>query len=287
MPGIDRACQNVLRQVGDTLQKGVGEYGQQLQGHLEQIRQFQDSQHQPVIGQMKGTLSRLNAWQDSQEALSKHVQALCETVQNELTGLRSQLDEQITTSVNRLEGQLLSKMKQVVEEQVSRAVREQQTTLSDSLISAMRSRAQTPVSSPVDPQQQQQQIVQLLRQGQLNTAFQIALSASDLNLVMFVCEAVDPSQVFTQVPCPLKQPVLLSLIQQLSADLTANTQLKHKYLEEAVMNLETSSPLTREHMPGVLGNLVIKLQEFVQNNHHDRMARSMRMLLMACQSLLK
>jgi enhancer of mRNA-decapping protein 4 len=55
-----------------------------------------------------------------------------------------------------------------------------------------------------------------------------ALSASDLNLVMFVCETVNPNQVFDQEPCPLHQPVLLSLIQQLSADLVNHTKLKHK-----------------------------------------------------------
>lgn len=47
---------------------------------------------------------------------------------------------------------------------------------------------------------------------------------------MFVCETVNPSQVFNQSPCPLQQPVLLSLIQQLSADIGNNTELKHKYV---------------------------------------------------------
>jgi len=55
-----------------------------------------------------------------------------------------------------------------------------------------------------------------------------ALSAANLELVMSLCEAVNPSQVFNQTPCPLQQPVLLSLIQQLSADLENQTELKHK-----------------------------------------------------------
>ena len=46
--------------------------------------------------------------------------------------------------------------------------------------------------------------------------------------MMYVCESVDPENVFCQSPCPLSQPVLLSLIQQLSVDLTVNTELKHK-----------------------------------------------------------
>jgi len=55
-----------------------------------------------------------------------------------------------------------------------------------------------------------------------------ALTASDLNIVMYVCEQVDLESVFSESPCPLSQPVLLSLIQQLSVDLTVNTELKHK-----------------------------------------------------------
>lgn len=45
---------------------------------------------------------------------------------------------------------------------------------------------------------------------------------------MYVCENVDPEKVFSQSPCPLSQPVLLSLIQQLSVDLAMYTDLKHK-----------------------------------------------------------
>lgn len=53
-----------------------------------------------------------------------------------------------------------------------------------------------------------------------------ALTAADLNLVLYVCETVDPGQVFGQPPCPLSQPVLLSLIQQLASDLGTKTDLK-------------------------------------------------------------
>ena len=58
---------------------------------------------------------------------------------------------------------------------------------------------------------------------------------------MYVCEQVDPESVFSQSPCPLSQPVLLSLIQQLSVDLTVNTELKHKWVL-----IVTSLMLTQE-----------------------------------------
>jgi hypothetical protein len=82
------------------------------------------------------------------------------------------------------------------------------------------------VSSTMD--KQQQHILQLLRQGQLNQAFEYTLCASDLRLVLFVCEHVRCKELFSIQPCPLQTPVLLSLIQQLSSDLTTHQELKHR-----------------------------------------------------------
>jgi enhancer of mRNA-decapping protein 4 len=60
--------------------------------------------------------------------------------------------------------------------------------------------------------------------------------------VVLIFEKVNPQQVFNQTLCPLQQHVLLSLIQQLSADTLNRTELKHKCLEEAVMNLDATNP---------------------------------------------
>ena len=70
----------------------------------------------------------------------------------------------------------------------------------------------------------------LLADKMIEKAFNLALSTSDLNLVAYVCENVSPEEVFDgNSQCPLSQPVLLSLIQQLSVDLTDNTDLKIRY----------------------------------------------------------
>jgi enhancer of mRNA-decapping protein 4 len=53
------------------------------------------------------------------------------------------------------------------------------------------------------------------------------------------------------------------------------------------MNLDTSNPLTKEHMPTVLGSLIQKLTAFITAHPADKMMRNMKMLLMASQSLLK
>lgn len=84
----------------------------------------------------------------------------------------------------------------------------------------------------------QAKVLSLLQRGQLNAAFQQALSASDLNIVVMACEKTDPARVFCagnlegDPKCVLQQPVLLSLIQQLSANLGHRTELKHRYVNK-------------------------------------------------------
>lgn len=60
-----------------------------------------------------------------------------------------------------------------------------------------------------------------------------ALSAADLSLVLYACETIDSQQVFGQTPCPLSQPVLLSLIQQLSSNLSTHSELKIRWGQRA------------------------------------------------------
>ncbi len=46
-----------------------------------------------------------------------------------------------------------------------------------------------------------------------------ALSACDLQVVMWLCNQVDAAKLFAVSPCPLSMPVVFSLLQQLSNDL--------------------------------------------------------------------
>jgi enhancer of mRNA-decapping protein 4 len=75
----------------------------------------------------------------------------------------------------------------------------------------------------------QQHVLKLVRSNQINQAFEFVLSASDLNLVLYLCENVRPTELFSMQPCPLQTPVLLSLIQQLAADLNTQQELKYRY----------------------------------------------------------
>lgn len=171
-----------------------------------------------------------------------------------------------------------------IETRMGEALRAQQTALEGSVLAAVRSGALTP--APDSREHNEAQIYNLIQAGHYNSAFQQALSASDLNLVLYACEHTQLQLLFGQPECPLHQHVLLSLIQQLSADMTSHTELKLKFLEEAVMNLDVNNSTTREHMPIVLNNLQLQLQRFIKNNPNHKLSRSMKVLNMASHSLL-
>lgn len=164
--------------------------------------------------------------------------------------------------------------------QIKKGFEAQASSLEDSVMMAVRSQAQTPAPSVFDVQEQ---IKLLLQQGQVNKAFHQALLANDLHLVEYALERADYSLVFN--PCPLEQTVLLSLIQQISADMSNHTESKQKYLTDSIINLNMRDPITKEHAPKVLKELSTNCQNYVQANPHASLSSSVRMLIMVVQSL--
>lgn len=106
---------------------------------------------------------------------------------------------------------------------IEKGFKEQSSALENSMLSVVRSQQQTPVPSVADIQQK---IALMLSQGRINEAFHTALIANDLSLVVYTLEKADISKVFN--PCSLEQTVLLSLIQQLSADMKNHNDVKQK-----------------------------------------------------------
>lgn len=268
VPSFEKSCQSMFQQINDSFSKGTREYIQSLESYFDKQRRQQEK-GQDMINQIQVLSDSLHT---NHEHLTLAIQ---EGVQAEIKKGLTSIQDSLKTSVC-----------ETIKEHIAKGFRTQEDVIQSSVITAVRSRAVTPAPHIVDTQVQQLQIEQLIGQGQINAAFQQALSASDLSLVVFICEKVNPQQVFNQTPCPLQQHVLLSLIQQLSADMANYTDLKHKYLEEAVMNLDPANPLTREHMPGVLNNLQHQLTVYIASNPNNKITRSMRMLSMATRSLL-
>ncbi|MGH0118419.1 UNVERIFIED_CONTAM: hypothetical protein FKN15_023355 [Acipenser sinensis] len=259
-------------------------------GH-DRNRQFQEQLSQQLSQSVSTNLSnRLDKTVRDEmkktipQSISKSLEPvtgqLSNTIAAKLTAVEGTLKENIIKMVKSkvsLQDSILTQVQRIVKGEVSMAMKEQQAAVTTSIMQAMRSAAGTPIpSSHLDYQTQQANILQLLQQGQLNQAFQQALSAADLNLVLYVCETVNSQQVFGQNPCPLIQPVLLSLIQQLSTNLATRTELKISYLEDAVMNLDHGDPVTRDHMSSVLSQVRQKLFQFLQADPHNVLSKTWR-----------
>lgn len=132
--------------------------------------------------------------------------------------------EEIRRKLEKLEQKLLKDIKDQVKTEIQNGFELQQLNLEDSVLSAFRSQAQTPAPSSV--MESQETIKQNLQNGQIDKAFHTALIANDLTLVDFTIEKADFGKVFG--PCVLTQNILLSLIQQLTADIHNYNELKNR-----------------------------------------------------------
>lgn len=269
LPAFEKACQNMFQQLNEVFTKGLKEHVQTFESHFDKQRRQQEK-GRDVLSQIQAVAEILRSSTENIPAVIQ--QEVQSQIQKELVSLQDNLTKAVGIAVK---------------DNITKEFHAQQSVIEDRVLNAVRSRAVTPAPHILDSQLQKAQLMQLIAQGQINPAFQQALSASDLSLVVFVCERVNPQQIFSQTPCPLQQHVLLSLIQQLSADMENDTEIKHKYLEEAVMNLETNNALTREHLPTVISALQRQLSAYITKNPNNKITRSMKMLLMATRSLLK
>ncbi|XP_039765204.1 enhancer of mRNA-decapping protein 4-like [Pararge aegeria] len=142
-----------------------------------------------------------------------------------------------------------------------------------------------PEVSVIDHLMQSAVINKKISEGDFNGSFEEALSYCNLSLVMGACRAVDPAAVFN--PCSLSQSVLLSLVQQLATDMVHETQLKCRYLEEALINLDVSDQVTRAHLPLVVGEVRKHLSKFVRAYPHHVANRRISLIIMAADNLIK
>ncbi|XP_025833664.1 enhancer of mRNA-decapping protein 4 isoform X2 [Agrilus planipennis] len=207
IPSWEKVCNSMFQQIHDTFTKGTKEYTASVETYMERQRRVQDK-GKDLIVQM--------------QAVSDAMKNSAEKLTNTLT---LEIQKQLSLSFSNMQDKIALTIAELVSEQVKQGLKNHVAILEDSVLNAVRSRAVTPSPHVIDTQLVQ--IQQALAKGQIDVAFQQALSASDLSLVVYVCEKVNPQEVFGLDKCILPQHVTLSLIQQLSADLTRNTELKY------------------------------------------------------------
>lgn len=265
LPAFDKSCQSLFLQIDENFRKGTKDYAL----HLESCLEKQQLQGQTIVA------SQLQSFIDNFRSSTEQFSI----------SAADKMEKKISTTLLRFEEHLTNNFCSLVKEQMTAIIKQHEAIIEDTVVNAIKSRAVTPIIN-ADPHAQQAHILHLLQQGQLNAAFQQALSAVDLNLVIFVCEKVNPSREFNKTPFPLQQPVLLSLIHQLSSDLNSHTELKQEYLKEAVVNLDFKDPVTVSHAPSVIETLCQKLQLFIQLHPSGKVTSNMKVLLMAAKSVL-
>ncbi|CAM2723862.1 unnamed protein product [Rotaria socialis] len=293
IPSFEKAATNMFQQTNDVFKRGTKEY---LQEMIEYGRQQQRSliqQREQMMNEIRKESTQLN------KDFEKKNQELATTIKSDIT-------QYVTANLTAI---VRETTRSILRDETASIFREALAAQKNDLNTLLRqtlapkpapSRTTTPappapVASPAPTvtntnstlDAKQQHILKLARFGQLNQAFEYVLSASDLNLVLYLCENVRPTELFSIQPCPLQAPVLLSLIQQLAADLNTHQELKYSYLHESLICLDISHPSARDYLQTVLIDLSKKLYAYIQANPSTTMSKRFQLLLMASQSLVQ
>ena len=137
---------------------------------------------------------------------------------------------------------------------------------------SMRGRAESLASSAgiATAAEQQQvlehEVVALLGERQYEAAFTKAMSASTIEMALFVCRRADMSSVLGGQSPSLSQPILLCLMHQLGTSVVAakdvnNLQTELEWLTEVSLSIIPNDESMKRHLPGVLQQLITGISE--------------------------
>ncbi|KAL9975979.1 hypothetical protein ACROYT_G013208 [Oculina patagonica] len=262
------------QQINKSSHKRTWEYLHQVTTALDNRRREEKDSLEPAMRQLE---TQTQSFQAMTERLLSNIMADFEVMlQKQLSSFIKGLHEEMSWLLS----EVLPSVQDSVQKEIGLGLKGLRQQLSEMIASSAEA------TSPQAPDIAHTQVIvsRLVESGQFGQAFEEALSTADLTLVMYVCEHVDAETIFCQSPCPLSQPVLLCLIQQLSVDLTINTELKHKYIQEALVALDLRDEATIEYMPGVLEGLCQQLQSAIREASGP-MQRSLKILQMAAVSI--
>lgn len=130
------------------------------------------------------------------------------------------------------------------------------------------------------------ELSRLVSECKFEEAFNKALQLSDVSIVSWLCSQVDYNSLFSTIPLPLSQSVLLALVQQLSCDLEKDTGRKLLWITEASNVLNPNDPLLAQYMRSILNNVYKNLHHLRLPNNSGSEVKSLRMALHVVNSLL-
>lgn len=139
------------------------------------------------------------------------------------------------------------------------------------------------VEESLDPTKE---LSRLISERELEKAFNKALSLTDVGVVSWLCNQVDPTALFTMSPPPLSQGVLLALVQQLGCDLGNDTSKKLMWIKDAAIALNPHDPVLAPHMRHFLEKLYANLHALAKTSLSPELANSTRLVTCVVHSLL-
>ncbi|XP_037957613.1 enhancer of mRNA-decapping protein 4 homolog isoform X2 [Teleopsis dalmanni] len=251
IPAYEKSSQHMFKQLHEAFSYGIKEFMEQFENYMQETRQTNER------AELFTALSALR--QHIENALLKHHHSIGESLAEGRKDVKS--------------------MEIIIARQVKEAIRIEMRKISESQNMQLRSQTNTPA-----PMYDIRESIKLLLQsGQINKAFHQALLANDLSLVDYTLRNTDPSSVFIPACC-LEQKVLLSLIQQISADMPNHSETKQRYLAEAILSIDFRDAITREHAPKVLQELLRNIQMFIVNYPKSPLVSNVRLLLTTVQA---
>lgn len=287
LPGFEKALTAMFAQVDKLFRVGTSQYLEHLSKHLDGKRQKQQEAQDPLLGHLQ---ELIQSFQATADRLTSGVETNLEALMQKQ--LCDSLEKMQNNFCKTIESRVVPSISESISKSLAGAMEEFKTEISESLSQSMQQSAvfQQQDSTVKSEQESMSIILRLVEQGNFNKAFEEALTASNLSLVMFLCKKIEPNGIFQDASCPFPQPTILSLIQQLSVNLGEETETKRRYLEESIMALDRDDEITREHLPVVLQGLNEQLNQTIDHilrtDPANIQLKPLKMLLMASRSLL-
>uniref|UniRef100_T2MBE8 Enhancer of mRNA-decapping protein 4 n=1 Tax=Hydra vulgaris TaxID=6087 RepID=T2MBE8_HYDVU len=260
IPGFEKASLAMYMQINQAFQQGTKQYLEKLEGHLESKRQKHEEKIEPMVATLHEIVTKFQHPIERQGSFD---------------------DQQMSQCVERLQQNVVKAIEAVIVPAVINRISQ--------FVEKLSAKPNEDASNVEDLEAKKKRIDKFIETRNFTDAFNVALHADNLSVVVYVCSKVDPNDLFS-LEDPFPQNYILSLIQQLSVDLNQDTEIKTKYLEESIMALNPSDDVTKDHMPGVLLGLNGMLNETIDflysNDPANRQIKPLKMLLMASKSLL-
>eukprot|EP00797_Seminavis_robusta_P030403 Sro634_g178970.2 (1050) ;mRNA; r:16882-20183 len=131
----------------------------------------------------------------------------------------------------------------------------------------------------------EQEVMQFLSVRQYEAAFTKALSASTVEMALFVCSHADLADVLGGSVPSLSQPILLCLMHQLGTSVVTsvndenNLSTELAWLQEVSLSINPMDESMKRHLPSVLQQLVTGINDKMARNEQPTMRRPLQRLL--------